>query len=282
MFYKAPCKIKDGVWALGNELFPCFLVECKGRLFLFEPSLSGAYPELKGQMGDLGCSLEDVEAVVVLHSHYDHVMMLFPLLDEVKIPVYAHPSAKGALGKLKVLSFFRGADDYSSRKVYGTVPEYSLREVEFEDIERLKDMGLEVYHLPGHSPCSVGIGCGGALFVSDAIGFFGKELGHSPLFFYSYDLYMESIEKVGSLAKDYDVVIIWHNCYFEGNEALEAVERAREEARALKDSILSRGFTPDNPDELFRELYVGEYLYYPPEIIKNCAVYLIKRALEAS
>ncbi len=281
MFYKAPCKVAEGVWALGNELFPCFAVTWKGTLLLVEPSLSGALAPAVSQMEALGLSLEGVEAVAVLHAHYDHVMMLFPLLERVKVKVYAHPAASDVLKNLKVLGHFKGSDSYSSEKVYGSVPSYEPFPIETSDIRELEGLGLEVFHLPGHSPCSVALGCGDVLFVSDAMGYFGKDMGHSPLFFYSFGDYIDSIEKLRGVVGNYRFVVAGHNCIFTGEERFRALDEARGAAERMRKRILEEGLTPENPDSLFAELYRDEYLLYPPQVIMTCAKYLIKRALSA-
>ncbi|BAT71971.1 hypothetical protein TST_1179 [Thermosulfidibacter takaii ABI70S6] len=276
MFYNTPYRIKDNIWALGNPLFPSFVIGFEDKTIILEPQLSGAWETVKQQMRDIGLSMDNLE-VVILHEHYDHVMMLFPVLKEVgNCIVYAPRGTEELLKKEKVLQGYVRNDEYSSLKVYGSFYEGDRVVPCMKDINELSSYGFEAVGLPGHSPYSHGIVYQGVLFVSDALGYIGKELGLVPLFFYDLGKYLESIEKVKSLVREVETLVVGHCAVFYREEVEQVVEDAYRLAVSLAEEIADKGL---REEEVFRRIYRGEFLYYPEQVIRVCAKYLVKRAL---
>ena len=271
---RTPFKITEGVWMLGNPAFPSYICKAKEGFVLLEPELACALFLIEKQTGDLGIDLNKVETCIVLHGHYDHVMMVAPLIDKYQhIKVVAHPKAVETMKNEEVMDRFRRFCEYTCNRL-GEKCSCNYSPVNALSISELKE--IPVFELPGHSPCSIGVVINGVFFVSDALGFFGREIKHSPLFFYNYEHYIKSIERIRTIIKEVKAVALGHNAVFLGSEMQEAVDIALKEAERAREEIAKIGY---DEEALFKRIFVGEYeKFYPPEVIRACSHYLVKRA----
>ena len=74
----------------GTELVNWYLLEEDGRITVIDAGLPAYRPQLDDALGQIGRSIEDVEAVVLTHAHIDHIGFAQLLQDERGTPVYAH------------------------------------------------------------------------------------------------------------------------------------------------------------------------------------------------
>ncbi|MGC8753632.1 MAG: MBL fold metallo-hydrolase [Thermosulfidibacteraceae bacterium] len=283
MYYTTPYEIYKDTWALCDPRFPVFLIKRKNRHILIEPEISGCWELLLGHLNTVGIDLEEIDGCVVLHEHYDHLMLLPKLLEaRGNIKIYGDRNLREILKKRDLLELYIQADEFSSQKTYRSShpPKTPQLEIEVEPLESLEKYNIETFNLPGHSPLSKGILLGeGIFFVSDSLGFFGKELGYCPLYFHNYNEYLASIERIKNLRNRFHTIITGHNAIFMDKEVDEAIETAIEKTVELREKIDSLGLTEEDKDYLLEEIYKGEFLLYPREIIANCARYLIKRSI---
>jgi glyoxylase-like metal-dependent hydrolase (beta-lactamase superfamily II) len=65
-------EVGAGVRRIGTRYINCYLIEEGGRLTLLDAGLPGYWGLLLSELGAMGRRLEDIDAVLVTHSHPDH------------------------------------------------------------------------------------------------------------------------------------------------------------------------------------------------------------------
>lgn len=128
-----------------------------------------------------GFALDDLQRIVVTHSHKDHAGGVAALLRRKRVKVYAHPAeipilegkgdpslGGGWLGKLRALA----ASVFDKREPIISVVAASPR----EPIRGLPQW--QVLHLPGHTAGSLGLfaPAHGTLLCGDALSYRGERL----------------------------------------------------------------------------------------------------------
>jgi glyoxylase-like metal-dependent hydrolase (beta-lactamase superfamily II) len=66
-------QIAPGVYRLGTEWVNWYLVESDSKLTVVDTAMPGYYPQLAHGLRAIGRKADDIEAVVLTHSHNDHV-----------------------------------------------------------------------------------------------------------------------------------------------------------------------------------------------------------------
>lgn len=66
-------EIAPGVHRLGTEWVNWYLVEAGGKVTVVDTAMPGYHPQLEPALRAIGRRPEDIEAVLVTHSHNDHV-----------------------------------------------------------------------------------------------------------------------------------------------------------------------------------------------------------------
>ena len=222
---------------------------------------------------------ENIDAVLITHSHFDHIGGLPVILEQYDAEVAAHESVARLLGKEKVIKSWMRDNGEFCKKAY----EAEVEESEFPkkiDVS-LKDgddyHGLEIIETPGHSPDTISIYLRreNVLIASDALGYFTSSGRIVPLFFYNYESYLNSIKKIKML-KPY-ILGLGHVYFFRGKECDKAVENSLNETLKLADMIKS-GISDE---ELLEYVIVDELKLYPDETIRASALLLKKRVLQS-
>ncbi|WP_375386934.1 MBL fold metallo-hydrolase [uncultured Amnibacterium sp.] len=83
-------RITDGVHQLTHAGVNSYLLEEEGRVTVVDAALPRTWPLLRLALDAIGRGLQDVEAIVLTHAHFDHVGFARRAHVELGVPVYAH------------------------------------------------------------------------------------------------------------------------------------------------------------------------------------------------
>lgn len=128
------------------------------------------------------------EAVMLTHGHFDHVGAVNEILDQTGCALYINPRDEGYEVGMSGMKF--------------KMPEGGKY---YDDGDIIVEAGLEfkVLATPGHTPGSVCLICGGALFTGDTL--FRGSCGRADLPGGSMREEMRSLKKICELEGDYEV-----------------------------------------------------------------------------
>jgi glyoxylase-like metal-dependent hydrolase (beta-lactamase superfamily II) len=156
-------KIADGVYRLGSSRVNFYLVEDAGTMTLVDTGFPGYASQVTPALQQLGWKPSDVKAIVLTHTHSDHIGGAAALAHETGAPILVHRgeagiatgaskpvNPKGLLSNIwrpRMLSFLGHAiANKGAARI--TVPEVTP----FESDEVLDEPGkLRVVYTPGHS-----------------------------------------------------------------------------------------------------------------------------------
>lgn len=168
----------------GTEIVNFYLLEEGGKVTLVDAGLPAYLPRLQSALGEIGRTLDDVEAIVLTHAHIDHVGFSQRLQDQRGIPVYAHerelPQASTGKPPRTEGSFVTAMLRHrTARRVIfhiarngGAKPPKVARVQTFKDGDQLDVPGRpRAIETPGHSPghCALYLEQDAALFTGDAL-----------------------------------------------------------------------------------------------------------------
>lgn len=163
----------------------CYILEHDNKIAVIDPG-----DEAGRILAELKKSDAQVEYILLTHGHYDHttaVPELHQALPEAKI--YIHQAdANGAGSRLFPLA--------------GQVDDLLLYDE--GDALPLGDLTIEVLHTPGHSPGSVTLKAGDALFTGDTL--FAGDCGRTDLRGGSWEEILVSLGRLGRLEGNYHVL----------------------------------------------------------------------------
>lgn len=177
-------KITDGVYRLGTRWVNFYLVVEDDGLALIDTGLPKYFSHIETAVRELGRATSDLKAVVLTHTHSDHIGAADKLVEGYDVPVYVHRgesaiatgNAKpgtptGALGSLWRPSMLSFAAHFlangGAKKV--TVP--SVQSYEHDEVLNVPGKPKVVF-CPGHSPAhsALLLEDRGVLFCGDAMG----------------------------------------------------------------------------------------------------------------
>jgi glyoxylase-like metal-dependent hydrolase (beta-lactamase superfamily II) len=236
-----PSLAADRVVRLGTDLVAWFLVEDDGRVVVVDAGLPGYRPQLERGLALLGRSTGDVAAVVLTHSHGDHIGSAAALQRELGVPVHVHEAEADAVRTAASIGKSEAPQTPYLRHLHAwrllahfreCGPPEPVPEVEpFADGDVLPG-GLRAIHTGGHTPghCVFHHDPRSALFAGDLIctrnpltGARGPELVPRPLNVSSGQM-LESLERVEDL--DVRHLLVAHGPPWTGRLA-DAVARVR-------------------------------------------------------
>ena len=186
----------------------CYILEHDNKIAVIDPG-----DEAGRILAELKKSDAQVEYILLTHGHYDHttaVPELHQALPEAKI--YIHQAdANGAGSRLFPLA--GQVDDLLLYDEGDTLP--------------LGSLTIEVLHTPGHSPGSVTLKAGNALFTGDTL--FAGDCGRTDLRGGSWEEILVSLGRLGRLEGNYHVL--------PGHEGTSDLDTERQVNRYLREGM---------------------------------------------
>ena len=289
-------QLTDNVVLLGNKYFNHCVVGNEEAIMI-ECGVTASVANLKSQWQRLG-KRPNVRYLVAMHAHFDHVCgipMLLELLPKSK--VLATEIAQEVLIKPKIVRNFFNQDEkmsevLASEGILSEKPK-SFR-VDTIAVDRIIDdktilnmagnLSLEIISAQGHSPC--GIACyvphDQVMMVSDACGFQISDTEIFPIFFQSYELYIQTIKKL--VRYPTRILVTAHGQVWLKDDVKQFYQRALDSARVVCGEILKMIDKNINDStitqKLFSRYYRKNLRIYTPENIKTCVQLLLKRIKE--
>jgi glyoxylase-like metal-dependent hydrolase (beta-lactamase superfamily II) len=211
---RLPLQVTKNITLLGAELFNLYLV--KGETYaIVEGGVSGiTYPFLE-QLSQLNVPPEAISHLIILHSHFDH-MMVFPTL-------------KGRYPWMKIVTSDLNRATFTSERVVakifdsdrkitlalkerGLISEapnlqphtffpFDILVKEGSVLDLGKGMKMKFFEIPGHSPDCLGafLEEEGLLFCSDGAGFYTPPDFFRPNYWYRLDDAEKSLDKMKAI-----------------------------------------------------------------------------------
>lgn len=235
-----------------------------------------------------------VEYIIMLHSHFDHACGL-PILQNLfpRAQVLGSLAAQKILAKERIVKSLYAADEY--------VTEFYLKNGLLKERPEVKppaelvidqllvdgdtiDLGagvqIQIIAAPGHSVCSLAayLDVDQAIFISDAAGYRDDSGEISPVFFYDYDSYMATIERLQTYPAQ--IIGVAHGQVLVGDDTAGFYPQALASARNAFDEIKGRLQAGQSEDEIsekmFNQYIQGTLAHYPREMMLASMQLLIK------
>jgi glyoxylase-like metal-dependent hydrolase (beta-lactamase superfamily II) len=83
-------EVAPGIHRIEDAFTNWYLVEQDGRLTIVDAGVPTSWTSLQGALAHLGRRMDDVEALVLTHAHFDHVGFAERARRELGIPVHVH------------------------------------------------------------------------------------------------------------------------------------------------------------------------------------------------
>jgi glyoxylase-like metal-dependent hydrolase (beta-lactamase superfamily II) len=209
-----PIQISDRVCLLGSNEFNIYLVRGE-KCALIEGGVSTQFPFLLKQLEYLKISPRDIDYLIVLHSHADHIMTFPPLQENFPwMQVAASTKSKRSLNDERLVGKFKESDLWIAQSLFkaglgdGMVHQSSslsfpmnLSFKEGDQIDLSNGVKLKVLETPGHSPDAISLYFedDGILFVSDTVGLYYPPDYIKPNYFYNLAIHEASLQRIQNL-----------------------------------------------------------------------------------
>ena len=165
MRIRKPGKVRKGLWFLGLEESGIYLLEGKDELLIISGGMSYIVPELIQQFDKFGIDEKQIEKLLILHAHFDHVGIIpFFQRRHPELEVYASERGWEILQMEKAINtineFSRNVAKRMNREeVYSTYDldwrdDVTGKIVREGDRIDLGDLEVSILEIPGHSSCS--------------------------------------------------------------------------------------------------------------------------------
>jgi 2-aminobenzoylacetyl-CoA thioesterase len=295
---RLPFQVTKNITLLGSELFNLYLV--KGETYaIVEGGVSGiTYPFLE-QLSQLNVPPEAISHLVILHSHFDH-MMVFPTL-------------KGRYPWMKIVTSDLNRATFSSERVVakifdsdrkmtlalkerGMIPDgpnlqpytffpLDITVQEGSVLDLGKGMKMKFFEIPGHSP-----DCLAAfleeeelLFCSDGAGFYTPPDFFRPNYWYRLDDAEKSLDKMKAI--DPEILCRGHYGAMIGKDlARKHLQMNRQSIEDFKAFVLEKINGGWSVEEITQDVTVrfsrGFLEFFPAEENYRLWKLLIQRTLE--
>ncbi len=272
MRIQKPGKVGDHLWLLGHEASGVYLLEGKEGSIIISGGVSCIVPAILHQIEAYRIDMAQVNKVLILHSHFDHVGII-PYLkrSQPDIEIYASERAWEILSMPKAIStintFNRAVTEQMG--MAEACSEYDLdwgdgmsgHVVSEGDEIDLGDVMLQIFETPGHSSCSITAyePKSKALFPSDGGGIPFQQTvvtsGNS-----NFTKFQKSLERLKEL--DVAVYCADHYGYVVGEEARAFIRRSIQAAKEHRTMIEEAYLRTKDIDRATRELVASFYSEY--------------------
>jgi len=295
-----PVEIVDGLWMLGMNEYPVFLVKDRDEAAIFEGGVGADGPLVAEQLARIEIPVDSVKQIIITHAHPDHVMAVpaFRALFE-GVKICASKPAAATLAIEKAVKFFTKIDGMLTDSLikFGSITEKhrpaSLTDYKIPvdrilaDGDTIAVGGLEFNVLAtlGHSDCSLSFHepQAGIAIISDITGFYFPDSDDWwPGYFTNYEAYLESIRRLAEL--NAQVVCLSHNSAIKGADEVRAYfDNTIASTEAYHERIVAEIEAGKSPEELAGQL--GTEVYETKPLLpldffqKNCAL-LVKNSME--
>jgi len=293
-----PFKLTKNVSLLGTEYFNIYLV--KGDSYvIIEGGISGITYLFLKQLKQFDVPPEAISHLVILHSHFDH-MMVFPMLKEMYpwVKIVTSGLNRTIFSSERIVGKIFDAD----RKMTFTLMERGLiseapnlhpytsfpLDTSVEEGSTL-DFGngvkIEFFDTPGHAPDSL---CAyqeeeGILFCSDSAGVYIPPDFFRPNYWFNLEEAERSLDKMKSL--DPEVLCRGHYGAVVGKEAVRRhLKMSRQSIGDFKAFVLERIQSGDSVEEMAEDVTkrfsIGLLKLFPHEYNYRLWRLMIRRTLE--
>jgi len=295
-----PAELAEGLWMLGTNEYPVFLVTSGDEGAIFEGGVGAVGPVVAEQLAELGIAADIVKQIIITHAHPDHVMAV-PAFRAMfgGATVCASKTAAEMLSVEKAVGYFAKIDGVLTEALIkaGSITEKHRPEPLAENkipVDRILSDGdtvtvgglkFDCLATPGHSDCSLSFHepTAGILIISDATGYYLPDSHYFwPCYFADYGAYLESIRRLAGL--DAEIVCLSHNAVIKGRDAVKAYfDGAIAATEAWHERILAG--TEEGKcsemigNELGSEVYEKTQLMSEGFFQKNCAL-LVKLSIK--
>lgn len=293
-----PLQITDHVTLLGSELFNLYLVRGETNVIIEGGISAVAYPFLK-QLDQLDVSPESISHLIILHSHFDH-MMVFPLL------ISKYP-------RMKIVSSVLNRATFSNERIIGKIfdsdrtmtltlmdkgliseaptltPSASFPlDIALEEgsiLDLGKGVKIRFIEAPGHAPdclCAY-LEKEETLFCTDAAGFYTPPDFFRPNYWFNLREAEKSLDKMKAI--DPRIMCRGHYGAISGREDvrkhLKMGRQAIEDFKAFVLERIQEGWSMDKITEEVTDRFSRGFLqFFPPEDNQRLWRLLVQRTLE--
>ena len=163
-----------------------YVLEADGEFAIIDPSVSPSKV-----FSSLNINPSEFKYIILTHAHFDHFLTVDDWCDATNLPVWVGEKDAESLkdSTLNCYLYFLGINKAFKGKICTLSKEDKLR---------LGACELEIFETPGHSPGSITVKFGSALFVGDVF-FPGGAIGRTDLPGGNYCELLASIKKISEL-----------------------------------------------------------------------------------
>lgn len=289
--------IEKGLWYLGTEESCVYLLEGSKSSVLISAGLSYILPDIIRQMTDWGISKRQIEHVIILHAHFDHVGIV-PYLKRNWPHLTIHASSRGwnVLANPKAISVMHDYMLKVCRRVRGNTDVLAAldwqwrNDVQGETLRQdscidLGDRQVEIHETPGHSSCSISayVPQLGALFPSDAVAIPYRD-EYVIAAGSSLASYQKSLDKLALL--DIKILCADHYGYITEAEAEQYVKKSKSAAGEMIDRLQQALRREESVEKAAAQLVNLHFELRPdyfvhPDILFNTYTQMLKQFVQS-